>query len=165
MAPPPRQGGGGTRAPALACVVASGVVVDCGERICWSLIVVSYCLSSSTPPRPNPLHCGDGRLVGQHLHKSDRSQSLSISSIQGLTAATAGLISISGLHLVLHGLQWLGLSVGVAMNFKSSVVYSEWYPPVIVSDVAVSIGTLQLIHECELLDHHLDHLRLFRDCC
>ena len=108
MAPPPRQGGGGTRAPALASVVAGGVVVDCGERVCWSLIVVSYCLSSSTPSRPNPLNCGDGRLVGQHLQKSDRSQSLSISSIQGLTAATAGLISISGLHLVLHGLQWLG---------------------------------------------------------
>ena len=31
-APPPRQGGEGTRAPALACVVASEVVVDCGER-------------------------------------------------------------------------------------------------------------------------------------
>ena len=46
-APSPRQGGGGIRAPDLACVVAGGVVVDCGERVCWSLIVVSYCLSSS----------------------------------------------------------------------------------------------------------------------
>ena len=33
----------------------------------------------------NPLHCGARRLVGQHLHKSDRSQPLSISSIHGLT--------------------------------------------------------------------------------
>ena len=34
--------GGRSGTAALACVVACGVVVDCGERVCWSLIVVSH---------------------------------------------------------------------------------------------------------------------------
>ena len=38
-----------------------------------------------TPPRPHPLHCGDGRLVGQCLHASTCSQPPSNSSIHGLT--------------------------------------------------------------------------------
>ena len=118
MAPLPRQGGRGTRAPALACVVASGVVVDCGERVCWSLIVISYCLCSSTPPRPNPLHCGDGRLVGQHLHKSDRSQPLSTYSIHGLTLFLLLLLEpLASLDIISYARPSLArLSVGVVMN-------------------------------------------------
>ena len=38
-----------------------------------------------TPLRPHPLHCGDGRLVGQCLHASTCSQPPSNSSIRGLT--------------------------------------------------------------------------------
>ena len=69
----------------LAWLPVEWLLTVVNASVCWPLSVVSYCLFSSTPPRPNPLHCGDGRLVGQYLHKSDRSQPLSISSIHGLT--------------------------------------------------------------------------------
>ena len=42
-------------------------------------------LSSNTPPRPHPLHRGDGRLVGQCLHASTCSQPPSNFSIHRLT--------------------------------------------------------------------------------
>ena len=157
---PSRQDDGNIRAPALACVVACGVVVVCGERVCRSLIVVSYCLSSSTPPQPNPLHCGDGRLVGQLLH-TNRAQPLSISSIHGLTLLL--LDPPASLDFISYCTAFNGAaSLWNCVNFETSAVYSELYPNVIVSDVAVRTRTLWLLHECELLVHHL---HLLRYCC
>ena len=77
----------------------------------------------NTPPRPHPLHCGDGRLVGQCLHASTCSQPPSNSSIHGLT-----------LYLVL-----------LANHFHHSVVFSRSSSLVVTDSSTCTLLPLPLL--------------------